>query len=156
MKPVLTAIPLTAKDFAPFGDVIETPGAHCFDINDGFTTRHHALARADCDGGVIQSIFQGRVRPLTAQMLECHPLGTQSFVPLNAAPWLVVVAPEPTPGACILFLCQGHQGVQYARGVWHHPLLVLDNPQNFLVVDREDSTENLKEVFFDAPLTLSL
>lgn len=148
--------PLTREAFAPFGDVIEPRSEGAFEINDGYTTRMNALAKVESDADVILSIFQGRVRPLTIAMLECHPKGSQSFMPLGGQDWLAVVAPEPTPQACRAFRCKGTQGVQYAKGVWHHPLLVLGEPQDFLVVDRAGDGNNLEEVFFDKPLLLDL
>lgn len=153
---MIIAEPLTPDAFAPFGDVIEAGLGTTFDINDGFTTRCHALAQADCAGPVIMSIFQGRVRPLEIAMLERHPLGTQAFVPLGGRPWLALVAADPTIEACRLFLCKGSQGVQYARNIWHHPLLVLDAAQDFLVVDNGGDAPNLEEVFFERSVALSL
>jgi len=156
MTRLLKAEPLTAAAFAPFGDVIEVDPARSFDINDGFTTRVHGLATADSDARVILSIFQGRPRPLTVSMLERHPLGSQAFMPLGGRSWLAVVATDPTPEACRLFFVAGHQGLQYARGVWHHPLLVLEGPQDFLIVDRDGEGDNLQEAFFETALTLSV
>lgn len=148
--------PLTAKAFAPFGDVIEVDHNKAFDINDGFTTRNHALAQVQTDAKVILSIFEGRVRPLTVGMVECHPLGSQAFMPLGEQNWLAVVAKTPEPAACRAFLCKGNQGLQYNTGVWHHPLLVLGAAQNFLVVDRFGEGENLREIFFDQTLEIML
>ncbi len=81
-------------------------------------------------------------------MLERHPLGTQAFYPLSLYDWLVVVAEGERPGAgdLRLFRARGDQGVQYARGVWHHPLLILTEQQDFLVVDRRGPGENLEEI----------
>lgn len=153
---ILKSEPLTKTSFAPFGDVIETDQSRSFEINEGFTTRNHALAEVESDAGVILSIFQGRQRPLEIRMLECHPKGSQAFMPLGGQPWLVVVAQSPDPTACRLFHCAGNQGVNYHRGVWHHPLLVLDAPQDFLVVDRNGEGENLQEVFFAETILLAL
>ncbi len=147
--------PLTAEAFKPFGQVIEADPSTAVEINSGYTTRYHALASADVgEGAAILSIFRGRVRPLTVAMLERHPLGSQAFVPLNGRDWLAVVAETPEPSACRAFLCRGDQGVQYARNVWHHPLLVLNESQDFLVVDRAGDGDNLEEVFFaETPIT---
>jgi len=158
---VIRVEPLTAAAFAPFGDVIEVDPGKSFDINGGFTTRNHALAKVQSDADVILSIFEGRVRPLTIAMVECHPLGSQAFVPLGGQDWLAVVAETPEPSACRAFLCKGSQGLQYNAGVWHHPLLVLGAAQNFLVVDRDgkgdkDNSANLREVFFDQTLEIML
>jgi len=43
------------------------------------------------------------------------------------------------------FRATGYQGVQYKRGVWHHPLLVLEPHHAFLVVDRAGPGQNLEE-----------
>ena len=160
MSPVLRPTPLSAAAFADFGDVIATDvvqdPTRKFDINDGFTTRHNALAKVTTDADAILSIFQGRLRPLRIAMLECHPVGSQAFMPLGGMPWLVVVADRPDLAACRVFLCRGDQGVNYHAGIWHHPLLVLDQPQDFLVVDRQGSGANLQEVFFEDTALITL
>lgn len=142
--------PLTRSNFQSFGSVIETDGAESFLINEGTTRRYHALAEADVeDGSVIMSIFRGTPRPtpIEIRMLERHPLGSQAFFPLAPHPWLIVVANDEAgkPGPCAAFLARGDQGVQYARNVWHHPLLVLAPEHNFLVVDRQGGGTNVEE-----------
>ena len=148
--------PLSVEVFAPFGDVIdEAEGrAPTLEINEGFVTRHHALAAVDCDGPAAVSIFAARRRPLSVGMLERHPFGSQAFVPLGGGDWLVVVATNPVPDACRAFICASGQGVSYRRGVWHHPLLILDARQSFLVVDRTDTASNLEEVSFDRAIAI--
>ena len=143
---------LTAAAFAPFGTVIETAGAQSLPINDGTTTRFHALATAEPGPGgeAIVSIFRASQwpRPVTIRGLERHPLGSQAFFPLSAEDWLVVVAEGARPGAADLrlFRARGDQGVQYRPGVWHHPLLVLAERQDFLVIDRQGPGENLEQI----------
>ncbi len=149
--------PLTADAFAPFGQIIEADPATAVEINSGFTTRFHALAASDPgDGAAILSIFRGRPRPLEIDMLECHPLGSQAFMPLGARKWLSVVGERPDPAACRAFICEGHQGVQYNAGVWHFPLLVLETPQDFLVIDRDGDGDNLAETYFDEPVMIMM
>ena len=158
----LTPEPLTAEAFAPFGTVIETEGAENYFINDGTTTRFHALAGAEPgpSGEAIISIFRATrwPAPVEIRMLERHPLGAQAFYPLSPDDWLVVVAAGERPGAddLRLFQARGDQGVQYRRGVWHHPLLVLVERQDFLVVDRQGPGENLEEMALDSPATIGL
>lgn len=155
----LTPEPLTREAFAPFGDVIEASDAvRHFTINTGNTERYHDLADIDAgpDGRVIVSIFRGQPRtlPFKVEMMERHPLGSQAFVPLSGRPYLVVVAPAGTaPGAQDLrvFAARGDQGVNYAPGVWHHPLLALDAVSDFLVVDRSGNAPNCDEVQLDHP-----
>lgn len=156
--------PLTAAAFAPFGDVIAVDAAQRhFPINGGNTERYHALAALDPgpDGRPIVSIFRGQPRalPFTIAMVERHPLGSQTFMPLADAPYLVVVArpgPPPGPGDLRAFLAQPGQGVNYARGVWHHPLLALQQVCDFLVIDRQGPGNNCEEVPVVPPVTLTL
>ena len=147
---------LTRAAFAPFGDAIEADGAEHFQINAGTTTRFHDLARVDvgAEGGhTLVNIFRARPlpMPLTVAMMEKHPFGSQAFVPLDAAPFLVVVAP---PGEAVApqdlraFLAGAGQGVNYARGVWHHPVIALGRETDFLVIDRGGPGDNLAEFFF--------
>ena len=149
--------PLTREAFAPFGDVIETQGSPHFAINAGFAERFHDLANIDvgAEGGrPLISIFRGQPRPvpLRLTLMERHPLGTQAFFPLDERDWLLVVAagPDPRePAALRAFRASGRQGVNYARGTWHHPLIVLTPDHDFLVVDRGGDGANLEEVPFD-------
>ena len=99
------------------------------------------------EGRAILSIFRGtpRPRPIAVTMLERHPLGSQAFIPLSNEDWLIVVAEKPEVSALRCFRATGAQGVQYATGVWHHPLLVLAPSQDFLIVDREGPGKNLEE-----------
>ena len=159
----MTALAIEQLDraaFAPFGQVIETQGAESFQINQGTTTRFHALAQADPgpDGQAILSIFRGTRRPdpIRLTMLERHPLASQAFMPLSAHDLLIVVALTPCTADLRCFRARGDQGVNYARGVWHHPLLVLEPVQDFLIVDRQGPGENLEEHDLDQPVDLVL
>jgi ureidoglycolate lyase len=149
----LTPEPLTAEAFAPFGDVIEAgERAEQIAINYGMTTRFNDLARIDVaeDGGhPIVSIFRGRpLDPPILKVFERHPLGSQSFSPLQGRPFLVAVAPPGAfdPAAIRVFRAGPHQGVNYAKGVWHHFLLPLEGESDFLVIDRAGPSANLDEV----------
>lgn len=145
---------LSQESFAAFGEVIEASEAvHHFTINAGNTERYHDLARIEpgTDGRVIISIFRGQPRalPFKVEMMERHPLASQAFIPLSGRPYLVVVAPPgKAPGTEDLqvFLARGDQGVNYATGVWHHPLLALDEVSDFLVIDRSGPGHNCDEV----------
>ena len=94
--------------------------------------------------------------------VERHPLGSQAFVPLGVIPFLIVVAADGAddrPGEPFAFLSNGRQGVNYRRGVWHHPLLSLGTVSDFLVVDRAGPGENcdvaaLTEGYVIEPVTL--
>lgn len=156
---LLPVEPLSREAFASFGDVIEASDAvRHYPINAGNTERYHDLARIEPgpEGRAIVSIFRGQPRelPFRVVMMERHPQGSQAFVPLSGRPYLVVVAPAgPTPTAAELrlFLAGAGQGVNYAPGVWHHPLLTLEAVCDFLVVDRSGPGPNCDEVPLDPP-----
>ena len=149
--------PLTKHAFAPFGDVIETDGSAHFMINSGSTKRYHKLASVEtscpADQAII-SIFsvQALPMPMTIRMLERHPLGSQAFIPLLGQPFLIVVAPvaeAPELALVRAFRSNGRQGVNYHRGVWHHPVLALAAHDDFLVVDRSGAGNNCEEFEFN-------
>jgi len=156
--------PLTAAAFVPFGELIAVDAAkRHFSINGGNTERYHDLAELvpGPDGKLIVSIFRGQPRqlPFAIEMMERHPLASQAFVPLTAQPYLVVVArPGPAPGPDDLraFLARPGEGVNYAPGTWHHPLLALNEICDFLVVDRSGPGNNCDEVRITPAVNLSL
>lgn len=154
------AQPLTAEAFAPFGDVIACDGVPDKVINQGLCDRFHDRARLDFgDGRAGISLFRARLRelPLTLEMVERHPEGSQAFLPMSMDPFLVVVAPDDggVPGAPLAFLTSPGQGVNYHRGTWHGVLTPLMGPGLFAVVDRIGDGANLEEHWFDAPWTVT-
>lgn len=151
--------PLTKAAFAPYGEVVERDGAELRAINEGTTDRLHALTSVEVGNGrSIVSIFAGRRRtvPLEIRMLERHPLGSQCFFPLQPFDWLVVVGSfvGDTP-TLRCFRARGDQGVNYGVGIWHHPLLILRETQDFLVVDRDGAGDNCEERAF-APVWIDV
>jgi ureidoglycolate lyase len=149
----MTPEPLTAEAFAAFGRVIEASDeAVKHDINQGHAIRYDRLAEIDAgDGGGVPVISLFRARPLEELVLrvfERHPLGSQTFVPVGGKPYLVAVAPAGPfdPAAIRLFRAEGHQGVHYSKGTWHHFLLVLEPHTDFLVIDRAGPGDNCDEV----------
>ncbi|MCA3575357.1 MAG: ureidoglycolate lyase [Aestuariivirga sp.] len=149
----LDILPLTREAFRPFGDVIEMEASAPLTINQGFALRFNDLAHVDVaaeDGATNVSLFLGTPRPVPIEIkiMERHPLGSQLFFPLQDRPWLVLVAEDVhDPRSYRAFRAGGRQGVNYARNVWHHPLLVLDPESRFLIVDRKGPGNNLEEVW---------
>lgn len=152
---LLPAAPLTASAFVPFGQVIECAGHASYAINEGSSQRFTDLAQleADAEGRLALSIFRTQVpqAPFVLHCLERHPLGSQAFVPLNGQPFLIVVAESrpdetrPAREALRIFVSDGRQGINFGRGVWHHPLLALA-PGDFLVADRLGPGDNCEAV----------
>jgi ureidoglycolate lyase len=150
--------PLTAEAFAPFGQVISTEGAQHYPINNGMTERYHDLAKVEL-GGVhprpLISIFRGQpyALPLMLKLVERHPLGSQAFYPLSGRPFLVIVAADRSgvPETPRAFLPAPGQGVNIAMNTWHGVLTPLEQPADFVVVDRGGEGDNLEEYTFQTP-----
>lgn len=148
----LACAPLSREGFKPFGDVVEMEHAQHYPINQGFAERFHDLAGIDVSpegGETCVSLFEARARslPMNLILMERHPLGSQLFYPLQDRPWIIVVCAEPRdPASYRAFRASGRQGINYARGCWHHPLIALDAGSRFLIVDRKGPGSNLEEV----------
>ncbi|WP_108485369.1 ureidoglycolate lyase [Oceaniglobus ichthyenteri] len=159
MNMVLHPTPLTAAAFAAFGDVLEVSGAPDKIINQGLCGRFHDRATIDVgDGRTGISLFQAEPRtfPITLDMMERHPDGSQAFLPMSFHPFLVVVAPDDAgrPGAPQVFITTPGQGVNFHRNIWHGVLTPLHAPGLFAVVDRIGEGPNLQEHWFDTPFTI--
>ncbi len=155
MTEALTIQPLTSAGFAPFGDVVEFEGHDSFPINKGMADRYHALAGVELDGDharAIISLVDSRKfdMPRKVDHLEFHPLGSQAFLPLDASPFIVVVAPaanEPDLGKLAAFVTNGCQGINYRLGTWHHVLLTPYAAMRFICVDRIGPGDNCIDFF---------
>ena len=156
MSHTLLPQPLTAAAFALYGDVIEVEGTPDKIINQGMCGRHHDLARMDFgDGQAGISLFDAKARqfPHVVDMVERHPDGSQAFVPVSKVPMLVVVADDQdgTPVNLKAFVSQPGQSINLLRGVWHGVLAPIEQPGQFIVVDRIGDGANLEEYWFDDP-----
>lgn len=154
--------PITAEGFAPFGDVIEVAGSPDKIINQGLCGRFHDRARMDFgEGGRAGiSLFQAELRilPLTLDMVERHPEGSQAFLPMSMDGFLVIVAPDENgaPGTPLAFMTKPGQGVNYLPNTWHGVLTPVAGSGLFAVIDRIGVTPNLQEFWFPDPFVVTL
>lgn len=159
MRETIKIQPLTPEAFAPFGDVLEASGTPDMIINQGLCGRFHDRAAIDVnDGRAGISLFKASPRslPYELELVERHPAGSQAFVPMSQAPFLVIVAPDEggKPGRPLAFLTAPGQGVNYYRGTWHGVLTPLHEPGLFAVIDRIGAGPNLEEHWFETPLRI--
>lgn len=146
--------PINAEAFAPYGDLLDCSGDPDRIINQGLCGRYHDRAQMDFDDGRAGiSLFRAEPRtlPLTLDMVERHPQGSQAFVPMTGDEFLVVVAPDAggVPGVPRAFLTRPGQAINYHKGVWHGVLTPLHGPGLFAVVDRIGDGTNLEEHWFE-------
>lgn len=135
--------PIDAAAFAPYGWLADADGAAGRPINDGSSQRIDGVGELQltADGGVpCLALFRAQPRDPRGpwQVLERHPLGTQSFVPMGGAPYVMLVAlgdAQPDEGTLAAFAVAGHQAVTLRAGTWHHGLIAPDGG-DFVVVER--------------------
>lgn len=150
----IKAEPLTAKRFAPFGDILDFSGEPDQIINQGMCGRFHDRAKVThIKGRSGISLFDAvpRQLPCRLEMMERHPLGSQAFLPMTDAGFLVTVAEDINgqPGLPNAFLTKPYVGVNYHSNIWHGVLTPLSAPGRFAVIDRIGPGNNLEEYWFE-------
>jgi ureidoglycolate lyase len=136
--------PIGAAEFETYGWLADAKGATGRPINDGSSQRIDGVGELHltADGGTpCLALFraQGRDPRGPWQALERHRLGTQTFVPMGGAPYVVLVAlgdTQPDEATLAAFAVAGDQAVTLRTGTWHHGLIA---PQggDFVVIERQ-------------------
>lgn len=152
----IEARPLTAQAFAPFGEVVDCSGSPDRMINQGLCGRYHDRATLTAENGRTGlSLFDAEPRalPYCLDLMERHPLGSQAFIPMTSASFLVTVAPDADgrPGTPLAFLTAPGQAINLFANAWHGVLTPLTAPGLFAVIDRIGEGPNLEEHWFDQP-----
>ncbi len=94
--------------------------------------------------------------------LERHPHSTQSFVPIRAGRWIVVLAPtlpdgRPDVANVRAFLAGPQDALCIHRNVWHAGLTVLDGPAEFgMIMWRTDAGDDGVVHELEMPITLTV
>jgi ureidoglycolate lyase len=154
--------PLTPEGFAPYGVVLsgDRPDVKRRSANQG------TAVRMDWMGDLLSlrpgarpnlCLFRCSPRvdwPMTVEILEKHHHSTQLLVPMNATRYVVLVAnggDTPDLSTLAAFLAAPRQGIAYAPGTWHHPLIALDHETDFGCVVWEDESEGDNTLLTLAP-----
>jgi len=151
----LTASPLEAAAFAPFGALLEAPPAPGRSYFDAQLANRRAAAHASLS---IARLAPLAAPPLRAELFERHAHSSQTFLPLAVARYLVVVAPPsaaggPDPAGARAFVGRAGQGITYHPGTWHHGMTALDAPAAFGVLMWCDGSAGDEE-FVRLPIAL--
>ncbi len=148
---------LTQTAFADFGDIIGLKPEPDKIINQGRCGRHHDLARLSFEAGGTAGISLFKANPCKLpyrfEMMERHPKGSQAFIPMYQAPFLVIVAADTSgrPYQPVAFMVPEATGINIHKNIWHGVLTPLQSPGLFAVIDRIGGGENLEEYWFDKP-----
>ena len=154
----IDARPLTREAFAPFGEVIDLPEVP------GRTYYEEALGNLRPGARPSLSVSlrpETPERPLRAELLERHEFSSQTFVPIDVARWLVVVAPHAAGGGpdrdgVRAFVATNRQGVTYRPNTWHHGLTTLDRPGRFAIFMWRDGGPGDEEFVPVAPIGIRI
>ncbi|MBX7113807.1 MAG: ureidoglycolate lyase [Myxococcaceae bacterium] len=147
----MKAQPLTPHAFAPFGDVVSTARlSQGKSANQGTGTRLDFVAqlastRPAAKANMVVFRCNGQALPFHVKLLEQHPHSSQTFLPLKCERYLVCVAPTgadglPVVSALQAFIGEAGQGVNYAPGTWHHPMVSLGSDGEFAMLVWEDQS----------------
>ena len=155
----IIAEPLNMDTFSEFGEVIQSPPEAGRDFFNEQLENARTGARMDLSIATIKPVDK---LPLHATVMERHPFSSQTFLPLRASRYFVVVAPDSSDGSPDLarvraFVAGARQGITYRRGVWHHGMTVLDETTEMAVImwcDGSSGDEEFLEI--DAPFDVVL
>jgi len=141
----VTAQPLTAEGFAPFGEIFPvgkggSPGTRDSLVGRMENRRNNAQLNA------CMSYYAPSPVPFTLKALEIHRYSSQIFVPYNLARYLVLVAPSNGKGDPVIdelraFHGDVSQGINYSANTWHHPFTALEEPAECLMLRFDDGSK---------------
>ena len=144
------AAPLSVAAFAPFGFVVSAGLQAGHAANQGTARRFDFCAPLTSTRPAARAnlaVFRSTRAdlPFSVRLLEKHPCSTQAFLPMVCARFLVCVAPANPDGSphvdgLLAFVCSAGQGISYHLGVWHHPIIALDDDADFAMVAFEDGS----------------
>jgi ureidoglycolate lyase len=104
------------------------------------------------DADTCLSVARVSRRAGEVRFLERHFKHTQAFLPLNGAPYAVVVAP-PTPSCDVpelaavrAFRFRGDRGFMMHVGTWHEFPFALVDPVDLVIVLRNETNRDLQAV----------
>lgn len=149
--------PVTAELFCPYGDIIQPADPNARMVNAGTAVRHD-ISEFAADlrpaSRLIASVFETRAQylPVTATLVERHRFSQQAIVAMQGGRFILAVClprADGTPdlGTLKAFLFPGGSGAIYRQGIWHAPIIGLDQESRFFVQSWQDnSAEDCEEL----------
>jgi ureidoglycolate lyase len=149
----IVARPLRAETFVPYGDVVEAPAQPGRAY---FATSLGNLRPAAQPKLWMLTKVPVAPLPLEVKAMERHEFSSQSFVPIDLARWLIIVAPHaqhggPATDRIEAFMASPTQGVSYRPNVWHGALTVFDRVARLTVFMWLDGTPADEEIVAVSP-----
>jgi len=131
----ISAEPIGAEAFAPFGCLIEAGGS-------ATTIAGRPGSRTVIERKTVPASGHD---PHLVETLERHPSDSQAFLPLDRGAYLVVVCPDDAMGGpdvarARAFAVPGSMAIQYHPAIWHAGMSGLARPVEMaIVMDRDFS-----------------
>ena len=160
---VLNPKPLDAGGFAPFGALVDAASRPGIVVNEGrgrrldaATTLQHGAEAAT--PALTLYDMQASAWPVMVRLMERHRHSAQMFLSLSGGQFLVVAARAghdglPDPGTAAAFVGEPGQGIAYAPGIWHLPIVSLLQAGTFAMMMWETGSPGDCDVHpFDPPL----
>lgn len=164
---ILHPSPITLEAYSPYGALVSARASPAREANHGIALAWDDLAtlesRRDARARATASLFRCLPQPgpsFLLERLERHPHSTQLFAPMTPSRFVVTVAlgaDEPDLSTLAAFVVEGPVAVAYAPGVWHHPIVGLARPIDFVnIVSLDGSDADCEELALPAPIELRL
>ena len=133
-KALLQLQPLTAESLAPLATLIRGVG--------GLAEVPQAMEHDDVPGRSALSVLTRPATPLeglSLTWLERHPHSAQTFVPIKAGRWMLVLVPDgagglPDLSAAKAYLAGPEDAVVIHQNVWHAGMTVFDEVADFAML----------------------
>lgn len=114
----------------------------------GGSVRVHRVVDFISDDQTELPLVTGQPRPMEVRWMERHFKHTQTFIPLEGKPFVVVMAPPndkelPDLDQVEAFLFDGSAGFTMKLGTWHEFPFVIEDDTNFVVMIRREATDGL-------------
>lgn len=156
--------PLTQETYQSYGSVIAARADVIpVSANRGTAERFNFLATLENKKSVKAKanlcVYRCQPQPLpfAVSLLERHPHSTQIFIPMGGPKrYLVIVClgqDQPDVKTLKAFEASGRQGITYQPGIWHHPMVALEQATDFACLIWEDgSKQDCEVVKLDQPV----
>ncbi|KAG0344142.1 Allantoicase [Podila humilis] len=178
--PVIQPQPITNENFEKWGQVVRLPDAdpNAVQVNQGTAQKfshlakftnlrpsatdsanpNPALAAADANIAIFKCYKPVQESQFQIKLLERHSYSSQMFMPMGGdgnGSYVVVTAengPDDKPVLETLqaFRCNNTLGINYKPNVWHHPMIVIEKPVQFMTITYESGValEDCEEYWF--------
>ncbi|KAF9354187.1 Allantoicase [Mortierella sp. AD094] len=173
-------VSITNENFAQWGQVVRMPDAdpNAVQVNQGSAQKYSHLAEvtnlrpaatdsanpnptltsATANVAIFKCYKPVTTPQFTIKLLERHPYSSQMFMPMGGdgnGSYVVVTAengPDDKPILSTLraFKCNNTLGINYKPNVWHHPMIVVEKPVQFMTITHESGVplEDCEEYWF--------